>query len=201
MTLAYFKAGDQSLVGRVARAAFPGNAKDFAVAEFRGPMNVNSYWDGGSRDEYRLVDLRGLRVWAVPSTHPFYDRKEDGTRCGSLELNQLPPDTCLVAGGTFLGKPATVQVYLREDNLVDLLPRNVEMPAGDWKALDVIASHKGGIHRQEAFSRAGLGKYGPENPHVRALADRGLVKINKAGAVTVTTEGMNARLAARGGAP
>jgi len=34
-------------VWEVARAAFPGNRKPVVVEEFRGPVRVNSYWDGG----------------------------------------------------------------------------------------------------------------------------------------------------------
>ena len=50
-----------------------------------------------------------------------------------------------------------------------------------------------GGYRADEFARAGLGKYGADNPLVVELAAAGLVSINKAGAVAVTTAGRNAR--------
>lgn len=181
-------------IGEVARAAFPANRKPIKVEEFKGPVIVNSYWDGGSRDEYRLIDLTTGRVASIPESHPAYNRTDDGTPCGRLELRELPPNCALVAGGTFCGKPATVRVMLRPENLVKLLPApKPDLPPESVKALDVICGIKGS-YRQAEFERYGLGDYGPTNRAVVALAERGLVTINKAGAIAATIEGKNARV-------
>ncbi len=107
----------------IVAAAFPSyRKKTIWACEFSGPMNVNSYWDGGSRDEYKLVHLATLRVIPFPSTHPVYDRTSSGARCGEMVVNDLPEGTALVSGGTFCGKPATVTIHLRPENMVRLLP-------------------------------------------------------------------------------
>lgn len=180
-------------IGPVVAVAFPRNCKPIKVERFQGPVNVNSYWDSGSRDEYRLVDLATRRVLPLPTSHPAYDRLPNGERCGELELRELPPGVALVCGGTFMGKPATVRVMLREENLVAMLPApTVELTPAEDAALNIVCGMKGG-YRQEEFARRGLGRYGAEHPAIVRLASLGFVTINKAGAIAATIEGKNAR--------
>lgn len=166
---------------------------DVTVGVFSGPKRINSYWDEGSKDEFALVDLVSYKAWTVPSTHPFYDRVPNGDRCGLLELAELPPNTCLVEGGYIQGKPRYFRLSFRDDNLAKLLPAPTAfISEGAKTALNIIASHQGG-YRQDAFSRAGIGTYNAQNPLVVELEAAGMVKINKAGAISVTTAGRNAR--------
>jgi hypothetical protein len=165
---------------------------DVSVGVFSGPRVMNSYWDDGSRDEFALVELSTHRAWEVPTTHPFYDRLPNGERCGTLELRELPPGCCLVEGGYFRGKARGYRLHFREENLVGLLPAPAaELSDRAKSALNIICSMRGG-YRADEFSRAGLGKYGADNPIVVELQSAGLVSINKAGAVAVTTAGRNA---------
>lgn len=188
----YLPYHDDSLAGRIARKAFPGNRKDFSVRAFQGPMNVNSYWDGGSRSAYVMIRLDDMSTATLPtSTHPIFDRKANGERCGNLELNKLPPNTALVSGGTFRGKPASVTVYVSEENLTPLLPKPIELDESELSALQTIRSTKGGQHRRDEFARAKLGPYSLENPLIIRLLKLKLIKANKAGAITVTTAGRN----------
>jgi hypothetical protein len=183
---------DEPGIGPIAAAAFPSNRKPIVVSEFRGPVNVNSYWSDGSKDEYVLVDLVTLRTYSVPTSHPYFDRQESGERCGALELTELPPNTALVQGGIARGNPATVRVMLRPDNMVGLLPAPVSLGDEEKVVLNIIASYRGG-YRAEEFSRRGCGKYHPQHPAILSLRDKGLVTVNKAGAVAVTIDGRNAR--------
>lgn len=177
-------------IGPIARAAFPDNRRPVRVVEFRGPRNVNSYWDGGSKDEYRLVHLVTGQVWHAPTSHPFYDRRDDGQRCGNLELRELPENVALVSGGYFCGKPATVTVHLRPENMVKMLPAPAEELSPELeRALNACGMT--GSYRAEEFRRFELGQYGPDNPHVRELERRGLVTINKAGAISKTLKAKN----------
>jgi hypothetical protein len=181
-------------VRRILQATFPKYRKrDVVVHVFSGPMTVNSYWDGGSKDVYHLVRLDNGQVATVPTSHPYFDRRQDGARCGILELRELPENTVLVRGGWFCGKPATVYIYCRPDGLAKQLeaPRE-QLPAPQAKALQIICGIKGGC-RDDYFRSNGLGPYGPSNVFVRALAEKGLVKVNKAGSVAATTEGHNVR--------
>ena len=187
----YVKFNDD-VFGPIVSAAFPKNRKDIAIRKFCGPKPVNSYWDGGTKDEYVLVSLVDKQSLGLPTSHPYFDRKDDGSRVGNVELRELPPNVVLVQGGTFCGKAATVTVFVRPDNLATLLPPPVQLPPQELAALNIIASTKSS-YRHDEFSRSGLGAYSASNQWVVALQERGLVKVNKAGAVSITTEGRNAR--------
>lgn len=65
-----------------------------------------SYWDGGSRSDYFLVDLRTMHVTPIAGVAPmqFGGPKEDPVV--NLEAHQA-----VVCAGTFCGKPATPTVY------------------------------------------------------------------------------------------
>jgi len=83
---------------------------------------VNSFWDGGSRDQYMLLDEAG-RKRTLPTSHPYFDVARHGNPAGENELvkidargnitlKALPAGCVLVRGGTFCGKPAQAHVYL-----------------------------------------------------------------------------------------
>ena len=124
-------------VKRVVLAAFPSYRKHGAViSEFpEHGVNINSYWDGGSRDEYAIVELASNTRKALPtSTHPYFDVARRGLvnpespdvavdHVGNITLKHLPEGFALVSAGTFCGKPATAHVYLNPANLTKLLPQ------------------------------------------------------------------------------
>jgi hypothetical protein len=179
-------------VGEIVNKAVRGNRKPINVREFKGPKNVNSYWDEGTKDEYTLVSLDGAGVWNVPTSHPYFDRKENGERCGNLELSELPPNTALVEHGCSRGKERRPTVYFRKENLVKLLVSPVDLSEQERKALMVVSCVTGNYRKSE-WQRKGLpGVYSGTHPLVVALHVKGLVKVNKAGAVKATLEGKNA---------
>jgi hypothetical protein len=117
-------------VKRVVTTAFPGYKKHNAyLSAFPGSLNINSCWDGGSRDEYAIVELATMSRKPMPtSTHPFFDITARGManmdngvvetdRVGNVTLKMLPEGFALVAAGTFCGKQATAHVYLNPANL------------------------------------------------------------------------------------
>ena len=121
-------------VKRVVLAAFPGYRKHNAyLSAFpESGMNVNSYWDGGSKDEYAIVDLSTMRMKPMPtSTHPYFDVARYGiqgsnelvevTDRGNITLKQLPENFALVRAGTFCGKQATAHVFFPLANMPNLL--------------------------------------------------------------------------------
>jgi hypothetical protein len=123
---------------RIVLAAFPSYKKRQAtLAAFReGGQRINSYWDGGTRDEYAIVELSTGRRKPLPtSTHPYFDiagrglangESPDGyvssDHVGNVTLLALPQGFALVAAGTFCGKPATAKVYLNSADMPRLLP-------------------------------------------------------------------------------
>lgn len=116
----------------VVRAAFPSYKKHkVMVSAFHGGVNVNSYWDGGSKDEYAIVELATLKRMPLPTrTHPYFEVKAVGMveaakqdsfisidHVGNIELNVLPPGYVLVGAGTFCGKPATAHIWFNETDI------------------------------------------------------------------------------------
>jgi hypothetical protein len=122
-------------VKRVIVAGFPGYKKHraFLSAFPESGKNINSYWDGGSRDEYAIVELSTMQRKPMPSsTHPYFDIARHGManqdngivesdHVGNITLKMLPEGFALVSAGTFCGKQATAHVYLNPANLAKLL--------------------------------------------------------------------------------
>lgn len=119
---------------RVILAAFPNYRKlKASISTFR-PMSINSYWDGGSRDEYAVVDIAARQSVAYPSAgHPYFDVAGRGIadvedphiavdHVGNVTLKHLPLNYALVKAGTFCGKPSTACVYVNDANLIGMLP-------------------------------------------------------------------------------
>lgn len=116
-------------VQRVVRAAFPSYKKHNAFLSVFNGVQVNSYWDGGSKAVFVLVDLATLRHKPLPtSTHPYFDMNAANgenpdvvVEQGCVTLKHLPEGIALVEGGTFCGKLATAHVYLNPNNMSKLL--------------------------------------------------------------------------------
>lgn len=121
-------------VKAIVSAAFPDYRKRVAyVAAFGGRMNINSFWDGGSRSEYAIVDLASFRRKALPTaTHPYFDIAVHGLanqesqaiesdQAGNCYLKALPEGFAIVQAGTFCGKSATAFIYVNPANLAKLL--------------------------------------------------------------------------------
>ena len=126
---------DSPEVKAVVRAAFPSYRKLKASVQAFYPMTVNSYWDGGSKDEFAIVELLTLQRRDLPtSSHPYFDVERRGLsstenehvsvdRVGNVTLKHLPDGFALVRAGTFCGKPATAAVYVPDSNLTKLLEK------------------------------------------------------------------------------
>jgi len=71
------------------------------------------YWSGGSRSVYHAYDLETGEVAALNSrTHLFPTKNPvEGTTL------DIPAGVAVVVTGTFMGKPATMSIYARPENL------------------------------------------------------------------------------------
>lgn len=122
-------------VARVVRAAYGGYKKHNAFLSVfpESGKNINSYWDGGSRSTYVVVELTSGRIHPLPTqTHPYFDIDRNGLaniqdtdisvdHVGNVTLKHLPEGFALVQGGTFCGKTATAHVYVNPANMSKLL--------------------------------------------------------------------------------
>lgn len=121
-------------VKAIIRAGFPEYRKHKAYLDVypESGMRINSYWSGGTHDEFAVVDLATGKAKNLPTqTHPFFDvaahgiegqsQDVDVDRVGNVRLRHLPEGFALVRAGYFCGKPATAHVYVNPSNLVKLL--------------------------------------------------------------------------------
>lgn len=107
------------------------------------------------------------------------------------ELRPLPPGFAIVQGTQGYKPSATVMIH--PSNAAPLLPATAELSEREQYLVNVFVglnSHG----RKEHFARRS-GEHGgpPSEVELLALADRGFITRNKAGAVAVTTAGRNAR--------
>jgi hypothetical protein len=126
-------------VKRVILAGFPSCKKRAAYFDvFPGHgVNVNSFWDGGSRAEFAVVELATLNRKQLPTqTHPFFDLAARGIaamqdqfvtvdHAGNVTLKLLPEGFALIEAGTSCGKAATARVLLHPNNFVKALVEGV----------------------------------------------------------------------------
>ena len=82
--------------------------REFYLAMFEAPYvkDCNSYWDDGSKDNYRVLDMNGQFV-EVPPSGSFKKRADPYT---------IKPGTILMETGLFRGKPATPTFYGNESD-------------------------------------------------------------------------------------
>lgn len=125
-------------VKRIVQIAFPGYRKRTAwIRVWSGSLNINSYWSGGSRDEYAIVDLGTMTRVPMPAgldhSHPFFEVKARNVsdeyvaidHVGNVTLKVLPAGFVIVQAGTFCGKPATARIIA---NPADM-PKYLSAPA------------------------------------------------------------------------
>ena len=41
------------------------------------PLQINSYWDSGSRDYFVFFDLATSKTFTMPQNHPFYNQNTE----------------------------------------------------------------------------------------------------------------------------
>jgi hypothetical protein len=174
-------------VQEIAKVAFPDyNGKKFSVAQFQGPMDLASNWDGGSKRYYAVVNLSTMRTAEVPESGTMHTG-------GTYRITTLPPNMAVVAHSIFLGKDSGITIYVNQENLSKLLPKPDEVSWAEKVVLSATRSLKS--------SYAGVKDY----RFREALKDTGITKaewdaakeslikkkmLNAAGAIT--NDGKNA---------
>lgn len=83
--------------------------KKFFLSKGLTPRLLHSYWDGGSKDEYAVVNIRTGARTMPPTWGGNYDRS------GQREYVPVAGDI-LIQTGSFCGKPATPYISFREED-------------------------------------------------------------------------------------
>lgn len=168
------------------RAAFPHyqHARGrLSVRPFKGPVSPTSYWSGGQRDYWAIVDMT-THVAAVAATN--------GSGFG-LNPHAAPAITELPEGKALVrythGPRDYATIYVNPENLSPMLPESVELHGDEAAVLHCTKRYTSRARRQE-FARA-LGDYTVRQQHldrwdaaVESLVKKGLLL--KSGAITTT---------------
>ena len=99
---------DNTDVERICRAAFPEyRGKRVQVRYNAQDMNLRSYWDGGSKSYWRVIDITAAHILAIPTTHPMFDRNVKGIECFTPPAGFVVVEHCY-----FSGKDMGLRVYV-----------------------------------------------------------------------------------------
>lgn len=147
---------------------------------FEGTINLNSYWDGGSRSYFQFIDLDTRKTLSVGQNGSPFDS-------ASHEISELPFNVALVKH--HIGRYTYCRIYFHPDQITKLLPvEAVELTENEKMCLSFTRRYKssyGGV--------SNLRFYEANRHHGISLEDwnaakESLIKkklLNKAGAITV----------------
>lgn len=99
---------NSDFVKELCKRAFPSvNGRKFYVEISERPRKLKSYWDGGSRDYYRVVNLVSGAIFEPPTLEPFGDKVEPYIPSAGYAL---------VEHSIFCGKDSGRTVYLHPND-------------------------------------------------------------------------------------
>lgn len=120
---------------------------------------------------------------------PFERKQVDVDR-----KNYPIPNNGAVIVGESGGRGTFAKIKVHPNNLAKMLPEgeDVKLTPEENKALNILGGLKSG-YRAQSFERYNLGPYDVRsNPLLQGLLKKGLIKANRAGAMSITTKGRNA---------
>jgi hypothetical protein len=94
------------------------NGKKFRLEVHAGDfrMNLNSYWDGGSRNSFRLLELATMKSVGIPQNGTMFDGGRD------YRDVLIPAGIAVVVHSVSCGKDAGITIHISEANATKLLP-------------------------------------------------------------------------------
>jgi hypothetical protein len=176
--------GDEPGLQAIVRAAFPQyNGRKFRLEIATHPINVKSYWDGGSRDYFVFVQLSTLRAVEMPA-QSAYDVQIPGAHAVTL-----PDGIACVEHSIFCGKDSGITIHLAPSNATPFLPAPSDLSRWERIVLSATRSYKNSYNGvsdcrlMEAQRVTGITR-DAWTMASDALKTKGL--LNKAGAITVS---------------
>src|SRR5512137_1561879 len=104
--------GEHPLIDRVCQTAFPDyRGRKIGVAYTYGPLDLRSYWDGGSHTDWVVLDGATLRKLVMPP-QSAYDPQVPGA-----DAFMLPPGAVVVAHVISCGVDTGLVIYARPDGV------------------------------------------------------------------------------------
>lgn len=168
------------------KKAFPEyNGRRISVEPFHGPMAMNSYWSGGSRDYWAIVNMvTGQQVQIQENGTPWNP--------GIAPLQALPVNAAIVRHGC--GPYESVTVYVNPENLNRyMLPDSTELTRDQKIVLSAtrgLKSSYAGIKNYRFSRAASIASITLEQWETAKAELISSGHLNKAGAIT--DDGRNA---------
>jgi hypothetical protein len=107
----------------LAKRAYPEyNGRTFRIEVAPHPINVKSYWDGGSRSYFKFIRLDGSADTLDVPTQSAFD-----AQIKNADAVPLVPGLACVEHTIFCGKDTGIRIYLHPDNAPRYLPAPVEL--------------------------------------------------------------------------
>jgi|ETNvirenome_6_85_1030632.scaffolds.fasta_scaffold03832_11 hypothetical protein len=145
------------------------------------PDRLDSYWSGGSKDDFVFYELSTGTIAQVNRNHPFYEADQPS------KLKELPIGFVIVKHTMFQGKDLGITVYGNPEDISPLLPPSEELSVDEDAVLFFTRSYQssyGGIKNfryHEAHREMGITEKRWEKAKASLI---GRKLLNKAGAIT-----------------
>ncbi len=169
------------LIKKIINATFPGySGRKIQVVVGKLPTQLNSYWSGGSKDEYCFYNLANDKAKPVMSNHPQFERSQPR----DLDPEALPDSVVLVKHTIFSGKDLGITIYAKTGAVAPLLtpPEDTTLSKEELFTMILIRSLKSFARREEA-SKYGVTPQRYEGA-IKSLVSKGYV--GKNGALSTT---------------
>jgi len=107
----------EPMVRRIVQATYPSyRGRKVSIVPQHCPLNVRSYWEGGSRDYFVFLRLDTFAVASMPAQSAF-DKPVTGA-----DAVTLPAGIVCVEHSIFCGKDCGIRIHVNPENLVAMLP-------------------------------------------------------------------------------
>jgi hypothetical protein len=104
-------------IARILRATYPDyRGRKIFVQATTFPIDVRSWWDGGSRSYFSFLNLATFQTAAMPAQSAF-DKQIKGA-----DQVTIPPGIACIEHVYFCGKDCGIRIYVNPENLAKLLP-------------------------------------------------------------------------------
>lgn len=137
---------NDAMAKKLAHASFPeytGRKFKVQVVPEGTNIDVTSYWDGGSRDYFVVMNLVTMKSMPVPQNGDPYTRK--------IAPVKIHENMCVVQHSIFMGKDTGLTFIISEKNAAQLLPSNdVNLDKKEKTVLVLLRSLKPAYRRDEA---------------------------------------------------
>lgn len=106
---------------QIVQAAYPSyRGRTFYLEVQDRPLNVKSYWSGGSRDYFTFVNVATMETLSVPA-QSWFDRQIPGA-----EAVMLPDGFVCVEHSIFCGKQVGLTIHIPASMAPRMLPATVQ---------------------------------------------------------------------------